>query len=265
MLTVNENQISTRTICIIHIMYYKEKGVIYDMGNLLYYGDNLNILRKEIQDESIDLIYLDPPFNSNKDYNQIFSENGEKSKAQVIVFEDTWHWDNDVERLYFETVKYCGNDRVSKFLISMRELLGANTMMAYLTMMAPRLIELHRVLKKTGTLFLHCDPSASHYLKLLLDAIFGYHRFRNEIIWCYRQGGRSNKMFGRKHDIIFFIRRVKNIFMHLILMMSEFHTMGQVVIKQVAMVSLIKMVKHIDQIQRARYLKIGGIYQQFLL
>lgn len=91
----------------------------------------------------------------------------------------------------------------------MRELLGANTMMAYLTMMAPRLIELHRVLKKTGALFLHCDPSASHYLKLLLDAIFGYHRFRNEIIWCYRQGGRSNKMFGRKHDIIFFYSKSK--------------------------------------------------------
>lgn len=184
-------------------MYYQEKGV-YDMGNVLYYGDNLNILRKEIQNESIDLVYLDPPFNSNKDYNQIFSEGGKKSEAQIIVFEDTWNWDNNVERQYFETVKYCGNDQVSRFLISMRELLGTSIMMSYLTMMAPRLIELHRVLKKTGTLFLHCDPSASHYLKLLLDAIFGYNRFRNEIVWCYRQGGRSNKMFGRKHDIIFF-------------------------------------------------------------
>lgn len=179
------------------------------MENLLFYGDNLSVLRKEIQANSIDLVYLDPPFNSSKDYNQIFTENGKKSKAQVIVFEDTWHWDNDVEKLFFETVKYCGNDHVSKFLISMRELLGSNNMMAYLTMMAPRLIELYRVLKKTGTLFLHCDPSSSHYLKLLLDAVFGCNKFRNEIVWCYRQGGRSNKMFGRKHDIIFFYSKSK--------------------------------------------------------
>lgn len=147
---------------------------------------------------------MDPPFNSNKDYNQIFITNKKPSDAQVKVFQDTWSWDNDVEKLYLETVKYCKNNKVSEFLIAMRQLLGNNSMMAYLTMMAPRLLQMHRVLKNTGTLFLHCDPSASHYLKLILDAIFEYTNFRNEIIWCYRQGGRGKRIFARKHDTIFF-------------------------------------------------------------
>lgn len=172
--------------------------------NLLYYGDNLKILMNNIDDKSVDLIYLDPPFNSNRDYNQIFTSNEKPSDAQITVFEDTWNWDNDVEKLYLETVKYCNNNKVSEFLILMRQLLGNNAMMAYLTMMAPRLLQMHRVLKNTGTLFLHCDPSASHYLKLLLDAVFGYTNFRNEIIWCYRQGGRGKKTFAKKHDVIFF-------------------------------------------------------------
>lgn len=173
--------------------------------NLLFYGDNLSVLKNNIDDKSINLIYLDPPFNSNKDYNQIFTSTSENpSSAQIVVFEDTWYWGNDVEKLYLETVKYCKNDKVSRFLVSMRELLGTNTMMAYITMMAPRLLELNRVLRNNGTLFLHCDPSSSHYLKVLLDAVFGYQNFRNEIIWCYRQGGRGKKTFAKKHDIILF-------------------------------------------------------------
>ncbi len=173
------------------------------MENLLYYGDNLKILNN-IDDKSVDLIYLDPPFNSNKNYNQIFIANKKPSDAQIKVFEDTWSWDNDVEKLYLETVKYCKNNKVSEFLISMRQLLGNSAMMAYLTMMAPRLLQMHRVLKNTGTLFLHCDPSASHYLKLILDAVFGYTNFRNEIVWCYRQGGRGKRTFAKKHDTILF-------------------------------------------------------------
>lgn len=180
------------------------------MENLLFYGDNLSVLRKEIADESVDLIYLDPPFNSSKDYNQIFSNEGQIPRAQIIAFEDTWHWDNDVERLYLQTVKHSTNDKVSTFLVSMRELLGSSAMMAYITMMAPRLIELHHTLKPTGVLFLHCDPSSSHYLKLLLDAVFGNKNFRNEIAWCYRQGGRGKKAFAKKHDVIFFYSKDSN-------------------------------------------------------
>lgn len=193
-----------------YIIPFRHKGGVWKVENILYYGDNLKILRNELIDESVDLIYLDPPFNSNRDYNQIFTQNGQQSKAQIMVFEDTWGWNDDVEKLYFETVRNSGNDQVSRFLVSIRQLLQNNNMMAYITMMAPRLIELHRVMKKTGNLFLHCDPSASHYLKLLLDAIFGFKNFRNEIAWCYRQGGRGKKTFAKKHDTIFFYTKSGN-------------------------------------------------------
>ena len=143
------------------------------MPNALYYGDNLEILREHIADESVDLIYLDPPFNSQATYNVLFrAPTGEQSQAQIEAFEDTWHW-NDAAEQAFDEVMRSGNTDAAEMLRAMRSFLKENDMMAYLTMMAVRLIELHRVLKPTGSLYLHCDPTASHYLKILLDAVFG--------------------------------------------------------------------------------------------
>ena len=170
--------------------------------NTLFYGDNLDILREYIDDESIDLIYLDPPFNSKATYNILFEEkNGSDSAAQIKAFEDTWHWDSFTERVFKQTVEAGG--KVSQALTAFRILLGNNDLLAYLTMMAPRIKELFRVLKPSGNIFLHCDPTASHYIKILLDSTFGGRNFVNEIVWCYSHGGRSKKCFGKKHDIIF--------------------------------------------------------------
>ena len=171
--------------------------------NKLYFGDNLDILREHIKDETIDLIYLDPPFNSNANYNVLFkTPKGHESAAQIEAFEDTWHWNEQAEREFGELVRGSNTD-VSEMVQALRRFLGENDMMAYLTMMANRLIELHRVLKPTGSLYLHCDPTASHYLKIVLDAVFGKNSFRNEIIWCYETGGRSKTGFPKKHDVIF--------------------------------------------------------------
>ena len=150
-------------------------------GNVLYYGDNLDVLRRHVRDESVDLVYLDPPFNSNANYNVLFAEHGEKSAAQVRAFENTWVWDTTARLAYEETVE--GGGRVADALRAFRTMLGPSDMLAYLAMMAPRLVEFHRVLKPTGSLYLHCDPTASQYLKLLLDSIFGAVNFRSEIIW----------------------------------------------------------------------------------
>jgi DNA modification methylase len=151
--------------------------------NSLYYGDNLDVLRKSIPDESVDLVYLDPPFNSQATYNVLFkSTAGEKSHAQIEAFEDTWHWGEEAE-LAFDGVMASGNTEAAEMLRSMRAFLKENDMMAYLSMMAVRLLELHRVLKPTGSLYLHCDPTSSHYLKILLDSIFGSREFQNEITW----------------------------------------------------------------------------------
>lgn len=151
--------------------------------NALYYGDNLEILRKYIADESVDLIYLDPPFNSNATYNVLFkAPGGESSQSQIEAFDDTWHWNESAEQA-FDEVMSSGNSEAAEMLRAMRSFLKENDMMAYLVMMAVRLIELHRVLKPTGSLYLHCDPTASHYLKILLDAVFGKGRFSNEIVW----------------------------------------------------------------------------------
>lgn len=153
------------------------------MTNALYYGDNLAALRESIATESVDLIYLDPPFNSNASYNVLFkAPSGEGSQAQIEAFEDTWHWNESAERAFDEVVTGPHSD-ASIMLKAMRSALGENDMMAYLAMMSVRLIELHRVLKPTGSLYLHCDPTASHYLKILLDGIFGPLGYRNEIIW----------------------------------------------------------------------------------
>ncbi|HPE73865.1 MAG TPA: DNA methyltransferase, partial [Candidatus Competibacter sp.] len=153
------------------------------MTNHLYYGDNLQVLREHIATESVDLIYLDPPFNSQATYNVLFrSPKGEQSQAQIEAFEDTWHWNDSAERA-FDEVMTSGNTDAAEMLRAMRSFLRENDMMAYLAMMAVRLLELHRILKPTGSLYLHCDPTASHYLKILLDAIFGVENFRSEIIW----------------------------------------------------------------------------------
>ena len=173
--------------------------------NKLYFGDNLNILREHVADESVDLIYLDPPFNSNATYNVLFREqSGERSSAQITAFEDTWHWNEDSEAAYRDVVGN-GPDKTSRLLAAMLEFLGRNDMMAYLTMMSQRMIELHRVLKPTGSVYLHCDPTASHYLKLLMDAVFGTRNFRNEINWQRTlPHGNVRQMFGRSHDVILF-------------------------------------------------------------
>ena len=174
--------------------------------NKLYFGDNLNILREHVADESVDLIYLDPPFNSNATYNVLFQEkSGEQSAAQITAFEDTWHWTLDSEYAYQDVVTN-GPAKVGELVAAMRSFLGQNDMMAYLTMMAQRMVELHRVLKPTGSIYLHCDPTASHYLKMLMDAVFGPANFRNEIVWrrygSHNDVGQGSKHFGRVHDIM---------------------------------------------------------------
>ena len=160
------------------------------------------------EDESADLIYLDPPFNSNQTYNVLFQEkDGSQSASQIKAFGDTWHWDETAARSYEETVEAGG--QVAEAMQAFRKLLGTNDMLAYMSMMAPRLVELRRVLKPTGSLYLHCDPTASHYLKLLLDSIFGPKRFQNEIVW-QRTSSRHNmktNRFGRVNDILLFYSR----------------------------------------------------------
>ena len=156
------------------------------MTNTLFYGDNLLVLREHVADASVNLVYLDPPFNSNASYNVLFREKtGEESPAQIKAFTDTWEWTQETQATYEQdiiqnpAVPSAVKDMISAF----RQFIGQNAMMAYLVMMAPRLVELHRVLKPTGSLYLHCDPTASHYLKILLDAVFGKENFRNELVW----------------------------------------------------------------------------------
>ena len=172
--------------------------------NKLYYGDNLTVLKNCFDDESVDLIYLDPPFNSQATYNVLFkSTAGEQSRAQIEAFEDTWHWGDEAE-LAFDGVMTSGNSDAAEMLRAMRSFLKENDMMAYLSMMAVRLLELRRVLKPTGSLSLHCDPTASHYLKLLIDAIFGATNFKNEVIWKRTSAHSSAKRYGPVHDVILF-------------------------------------------------------------
>ena len=178
-----------------------------DWKNQLYFGDNLDILRNHVKDASVDLIYLDPPFNSNANYNVLFQEkSGQQSAAQITAFEDTWHWSLESESAYQDVVTNAPG-KLPDLLQAMRSFLGDNDMMAYLTMMAQRMVELHRVLKDTGSIYLHCDPTASHYLKLLMDSVFGNRDFRNEIIWHYRKWPTGKFTFQRNHDIILFYSR----------------------------------------------------------
>jgi site-specific DNA-methyltransferase (adenine-specific) len=182
--------------------------------NHLYYGDNLDVLRENISDESVDLIYLDPPFNSGKNYNVLFkSPSGEDSQAQIQAFEDTWHWSAESER-FLEQLKFKNGDLAELLDLMVRQF-GRNDLSAYLVMMAVRLVELHRVLKSTGSLYLHCDQNASHYLKLILDNVFGRDNFRNEIIWhYYNKYSAGKKSFAKNYDQIFFYSKTSSYTFH---------------------------------------------------
>jgi adenine specific DNA methylase Mod len=175
--------------------------------NKLIYGDNLENLQKYVADDSVDLVYLDPPFNSNRSYNVIFGrhEVGGKDAAQIQAFDDTWHWTPVTDQQY-ERYALAGElpEEAAEALTAFRTLLGENDAMAYLVNMAPRLVELRRVLKSTGSLYLHCDPTMSHYLKVLLDATFGAEQFQDEISW-QRAGAKNDSLrYGRCHDVILF-------------------------------------------------------------
>jgi DNA modification methylase len=188
------------------------RGATIRAMNRLYYGDNLDVLRRHVDDESVDLVYLDPPFNSNASYNVLFAEHdGARAASQIKAFEDTWEWDATAAQTFEEVVEAGG--RVGQAMLAFRTLLGDSDMLAYLVMMAPRLAELHRVLKPTGSLYLHCDPTASHYLKMILDAVFGPENFRAEIIWqrssAHNDTAQGLKQPGRIHDSIFFYTRSK--------------------------------------------------------
>ncbi len=178
-----------------------------DSDNDLYYGDNLPILRRYIADESIDLVYIDPPFNSSLGYNILFKEqNGKRAAGQMKTFDDTWRWDEGTSKEYDEFTGSGG--KVSVAMRAFRQLLGTSDMLAYLTMMAPRLVEMHRVLRHTGSFYLHCDPAGSHYLKILLDAIFGPGRFRTEIVWkrsaAHNDTKQGRQQHGHIHDVLLF-------------------------------------------------------------
>jgi site-specific DNA-methyltransferase (adenine-specific) len=177
------------------------------MTNRLYYGDNLEVLRAHIADASVDLIYLDPPFNSNAGYNVLFkSASGAGADASIEAFDDTWTWGPKSQEAMLDIA--AGTNRPLQVMMgAMHQALGDSPLMAYLAMMAVRLVELHRVLKDTGSLYLHCDPTASHYLKLVLDAVFGAENFRSEIIWRRTSSHNSARRWGPVHDTIFFYSR----------------------------------------------------------
>lgn len=183
-------------------------------NNKLFYGDNLEVLREHIASESVDLVYLDPPFNSARNYNVIFGHNQKHSAddaAQIQAFGDTWVWTPVTEEQYLDLIQGGLPNRVADALTAFRTLLGENDAMAYLVNMAPRLVELHRVLKPTGSIYLHCDPTMSHYLKVLMDAIFGVANYRNDIVWKRKAGrGETNNAairFGVTNDnILFYVK-----------------------------------------------------------
>jgi len=179
--------------------------------NKLFYGDNLDILRdrRKIKDDSVDLCYIDPPFNSKRNYNQIYNNVGGEDRAQAQIFIDTWKWDDFAIAGFPEII---GNSegrfpsQLVELIKGLRGVLGEGSLLAYLVSMSLRITEIQRVLKPNGSFYLHCDPTASHYLKLVMDAVFCSQggEFQNEIIWGYSIGGKSRKSFGRKHDVILF-------------------------------------------------------------
>ncbi|MDQ3044593.1 MAG: site-specific DNA-methyltransferase [Chloroflexota bacterium] len=179
--------------------------------NTLFYGDNLDILRQHVPTSSVDLVYLDPPFNSQRNYNVLFREkSGEASPAQIEAFTDTWAWDRAADRTYAELIEHAPAN-VAQMVSALRQFVGNNDMMAYLVMMAARLVELHRVLKPSGSLYLHCDPTASHYLKIVMDSIFGVRQFRSEIIWKRYGSHNDSKGYGAVHDSILFYGKTSGV------------------------------------------------------
>ncbi len=174
----------------------------------LFFGDNLQVIEEKIPENFFDLIYLDPPFNSNRNYNVLFKEGKVDSTAQLHAFEDTWEWTPPTIRL-FDELKESHNPQIAILMNSLYEILKDTPMMAYLVNMTARLIPLRKVLKNTGSIYLHCDPTASHYLKMVMDTIFGLDNFINEIVWCYASGGVSKRYYGKKHDIILFYSKTR--------------------------------------------------------
>jgi site-specific DNA-methyltransferase (adenine-specific) len=176
----------------------------------LYFGDNLDVLREYVPTASVDLVYLDPPFNSNRAYNVIFARServADANQAQIQAFDDTWRWSPATEEQYHEMLMGAVPSRVADVVRALHTLLGENDALAYLVNMAPRLVELHRVLKPTGSLYLHCDPTMSHYLKVPLDAIFGAERFRGEITWLRTTTHNDAKRWSPNADIILYYAR----------------------------------------------------------
>ena len=189
------------------------------MRNTLFYGDNLTVLREHIPDDSVDLVYLDPPFNSNASYNVLFKEkSGEESPAQIKAFTDTWEWTQETERAFEQDIILNESTpaAVKDMIAALRRFVKQNALMAYLVMMTPRLVELHRVLKPAGSLYLHCDSTASHYLKVVLDTIFGKERFQNEITWKRTTAHNDPKRYGRIQDrLLFYAKSNSKTFNHL--------------------------------------------------
>jgi DNA modification methylase len=189
------------------------------MKNKLYYGDNLDVLRKYIKDESVDLCYIDPPFNSKRNYNQIYNNVGKEDKAQVQAFVDTWTWDDEANQGLREIQSNFNGMFTSQsidLIDGLTKVLKKGSLLAYLVSMTLRIAEIHRVLKSTGSFYLHCDPTASHYLKLILDALFCPRggEFRNEIVWCYATPSGAKNKFPSKHDVIFFYTKSQQYIFH---------------------------------------------------
>jgi site-specific DNA-methyltransferase (adenine-specific) len=179
-------------------------------GSKLYYGDNLDVLRAHVGDESVDLVYLDPPFNSNTGYNLVFaSATCSGADASIEAFDDTWTW-GEASKSALMDIDSGTNRALQVMMRAMHDALGDSPLMAYLSMMAVRLVELHRVLKDAGSLYLHCDPTASHYLKLVLDAVFGFTNYRNEIVWKRTFAhGNVSRGYGDVTDTIYFYSKTK--------------------------------------------------------
>jgi DNA modification methylase len=183
--------------------------MVHDLGwlNKLYYGDNLKVLREYLEPQSVDLVYLDPPFNSNRPYDVLFSEkSGEESPTQIEDFNDVWTWNSETEGLYLELLNGNAPIPVKAALKAACQLVGSNDVLAYLSMMTVRLLELRHILKPSGSLYLHCDPTVSHYLKVILDSLFSPRNFRGEIIWQRTAAvkGDTRTRFGRNHDVLLF-------------------------------------------------------------
>lgn len=184
------------------------------MTNKLYFGDNLEVLRQKFPGEQgyFDLIYLDPPFNSSRNYNVLFREGKVDSSAQIHAFEDTWEWTDATIKL-FNDLKENPNPQIAILIDSLHEFLSDTPMMAYLVNMTARLIPLRRVLKDTGSIYLHCDPTASHYLKVVMDVVLGKQNFKNEIVWSYKRWPAKQKGFQKMHDIILlYVKDIKQDF-----------------------------------------------------